>query len=293
MAYVRTNVYVDSSEVPTSAELGYHRVGREYFDVMGMRVREGRAFSPTPSAAHEIVVSQEMANELAPEGSALGICLRLSSATAPCRTVVGVVDDIRDMRLDRGTSPGYYILSSADEEWLSGLIVRARDAGRVHLVQQAAARLTTNSFSVESYAVSTLVAEGRRTWQAGAVVLSLFAGVAILLSVVGLSASIAEDASRRTHEFALRAAIGAGPFQLAALVAREGAVAVARMVAIGGPAATLVVVCIRPLLFGATAVLTPALVASAIVVMITLLSLSLPALHLRHVDAASVLRATM
>jgi ABC-type antimicrobial peptide transport system permease subunit len=195
------------------------------------------------------------------------------------------------MRLDAAASPDYYVLSSPGEEWQSGLIVRARSAEAVRSAQQAAARLSTASFAVESYAVSTLVAEGRRNWQAGAVVLSFLACAAILLSVVGLSSTIAEESTRRIHEFAIRSAVGAGPSELRLLVAREGAFAVAKIIAIGGPASALVVGAVRPLLFSSTPALGPSFAASTFLAIVVLLATSLPALHLSRVDAAEVLRA--
>jgi hypothetical protein len=289
MSYVRTRVFADTLEMPAEMETGYHRIGRDYFDVMGMHVREGRALA----APNEIVVSEGMAKELAPNATALGRCVRLEYATSACRTVVGVVNDTRDMRLDGAPTPGYYVLSSPDEDWQSGLIVRARSRAQVGSVQLAAARLSTTSFAIESYAVSTLVAEGRRDWQAGAVLLSLLAIAAILLSVLGLSASIAEDSARRMHEFAIRSAIGAKPIQLAALVAGEGMLTVLKMFVVCTLLTLVIVMYVRPLLFGATVALVPSIVASVVVAMVVLLATSFPALHLRHVDAAEVLRATI
>src|SRR5262249_27299425 len=152
MAYVRTQVFLDSTEISSAREMGFHRVGEGYFGAMGMRALEGRVFGTVSAAANEIVVSKEMAQRLAPRGSALGLCLRLERRTAACRTVVGVVNDVRDMRLDGPALPSYYTLSSVDDEWQSGLIVRTRTPNLVRAAQGAAARLSTTRFAVESYA---------------------------------------------------------------------------------------------------------------------------------------------
>jgi len=113
-----------------------------------------------------------------------------------------------------------------------------------------------------------------------------------MLAIVGLWSTIVEESERRTHEFAIRSALGAGPRQLLGLVLREGALTLLPMVAIGGSVATMVVLRVRPLLFNAITAIVPLLAATAVLSLIMLLTACLPALNLRHVSAAEVLRAT-
>jgi putative ABC transport system permease protein len=120
----------------------------------------------------------------------------------------------------------------------------------------------------------------------------VFAGLAVVLAVIGLYAVISYSVAERIHEMGLRLALGAQPANLLALVLREGLVLVASGAAVGIAVALVLTRFIETLLFGvhardlATFVAAPALLFAA-----GLLGCLAPARRAMRTDPAVALRA--
>jgi putative ABC transport system permease protein len=125
-----------------------------------------------------------------------------------------------------------------------------------------------------------------------AVLLNLFAAVALLLAGVGIYGVMAHAVSRRTHEIGIRLALGARPWQVRRLVVGHGLVLTAAGVGLGLAAAYASTRLLAPLLFEVSAT-DPAtfLVVPGVLVAVALLACYGPAHRATRLDPMLALRA--
>ncbi|MDH3225195.1 MAG: ABC transporter permease, partial [Gemmatimonadota bacterium] len=105
----------------------YHTVSRNYFDVMGIEVLEGRGFGPDDHEGSEavVIIGEALARERFPEGSAVGRELEL---VATPRTVVGVVASTHHYGPDQQTPLEVYVPLRQDSWTLGHLLIRTSRA---------------------------------------------------------------------------------------------------------------------------------------------------------------------
>src|SRR4029450_4033629 len=110
-------------------------VSPAYFETMGTRILGGRGVPAEDRAgtAPVMVVSQSMARALWPNQEALGKCVRVSADTAPCRTVVGIAENIRSGKLDTEPDMNYYMPITQFARTAGGVFVRTRGSATTHM----------------------------------------------------------------------------------------------------------------------------------------------------------------
>ncbi len=96
---------------------------------------------------------------------------------------------------------------------------------------------------------STLIDPHLRAWKLGAVMFSLFGGLAFMVSVIGLHGLLAYSVAQRRFEFGVRVALGARSSHIIRIVVGQGAIAMAAGLLIGLAAAALTSRWTAPLLF--------------------------------------------
>jgi putative ABC transport system permease protein len=210
-----------------------------YFDVLGVPLIAGRHFTEDDRRGSEavVIVSQSLAQRLFPGGEALN---RKMWWTDPYfgkplpRRVVGIVADIDDESVVRGPAMAVYhpfrqmgvggrvfVRASGDPYALVPAIKRVvREIAPDQPVERAA--------TLEDVRAEVLTPD-----RLNAFVISGFAAVALLISVVGVAGVLAFSVSARVREFGVRLAIGSSPFSLLLAVLFEGATIVAFGIAAG------------------------------------------------------------
>lgn len=217
--------------------------GPEYFATLGTHILRGRAIEETdsPDAPLVAVVSQATANALWPHVDAVGRCLRVGLGmkgitehyidpdTEPCRTVVGIAEDAKRESFTSDPGLQYYLPTAQWHDPPAGLVIRvAGNAERdAEAIQRRLQRLMPGNSTVTVTPLSVVLAPQMRPWQLGADLFMAFAGLALLVSAVGVFAVISYDVEQRTHELAVRIAFGAESDDVVRLVA-------ARAMRIGG-----------------------------------------------------------
>jgi len=193
--FLRMEAGAQGGAIPAFAECQF--VDRSYFDVLRIPVLQGRAFAASDSAASQpiAIVSQAFAIRYL-NGNALGQYVRLASGTlSPPSEIVGVVGDVRDIKLSRPPAPEVYFHYSTSSIPLN-LLVRTRGDQSAVLSDARAKLAAIDRDAVvsdirpvmqtisDSRKLSTLVAEllGMLTIPA---VLLLFASVQAMCSSVG------------------------------------------------------------------------------------------------------------
>jgi putative ABC transport system permease protein len=205
------------------------------FAVLGVPLLAGRDFTDEDRAGRELVsiVSQSVAQRLFPNGDAVNRHLWwLDPYFGPPepRRIVGVVADVDDEHVLRG--PALTVYQPVRQIGVGGrLFVRA--AGDPYALVPAVTRAihaiaadqpVERAATLEDVRAAVLSPE-----RLNAFVVSGFAGIALLIAVVGVAGVLAFSVSARTHEFGVRLAVGSAPRHLLARVLAEGV----RIAAIG------------------------------------------------------------
>lgn len=272
-------------------------VGPEFLDMMGTRLINGRVIGSEDRAGTPLtmVVSESMARELWPGQKALGQCVRVGEATSPCRTVVGVVEDIKSSSLTEKEQWQYYLPRSQYHAGDVGeLFVRVRGSAKIETERLRAAlqKLMPGDSYLSATSLEQVVDPERRSWQLGATMFSVFGSLALLVAAIGLYSVISYTVAQRTHEMGVRVALGARPVDVVRLVLRQSVSLSALAVVVGIALAAGASRWVAPLLFE-TSPRDPMVYASVagVLLLVALLAALAPALRAARVDASVALRA--
>jgi putative ABC transport system permease protein len=205
-------------------------VAPDFFHVVGVPLLAGRDFTPEDRRGNEsvVIVSQALAQRLYPNGEALDhkvwwIDPFFGPKPFP-RRIVGIVGDVDDEHIERGAVMTVY--HPMQQMGVGGrLFVRA--AGDPYALVQPIRRiiqgLSVNQPVERAATLEDVRADVLAPERLNAFVFAGFAGVALLIAVVGVAGVLAFGVSARTREFGVRLAIGSTPYLLLIKVLTEGA----------------------------------------------------------------------
>jgi putative ABC transport system permease protein len=276
----------------------YTGVSPEYFNTIGTKLIRGRTFAPDPSGTLPltVIVDEAMARVLWPNEDALGHCVRFEAATAPCATVIGVVQTALLISIGEKPEPRFYV--SIDHPPFkmyeqAEIVLRAAPA-RLIAVEKSVADLLRAEYVGAIPKVTTMSAVMEpeyRPWQLGATLFSLFGGLALLVAGIGIYSTVSYAVSQRTHEFGVRVALGAQAADVLRQVLGEGLRTVAVGVVIGILMALASGRLIASLLYGVSPTDPAALVlVAAILLTIAAAAAFLPAWRASRADPVAALR---
>jgi putative ABC transport system permease protein len=276
-------------------------VGAAYFSVMGIEVKEGRAFTERdgPDAPPVMMVSETFANTNFPGESAIGRQIRFftnrpGGTPPPAREIVGVVRDVRQDGVRQAPIPQMYS-PYAQNTWIFAsffVLVDGDSNALAASVQRVVTAVDPERPARDVLTTQAIVRASTERHRAITFMLLTLAGLAILLAMVGLYGIVATAAAARAREMAIRAAIGARPPELLRLVLGQALIAAAAGIAIGLAASLIVTMGLDSLLYevpprdprilGAT---------SAILLLVSGLASYLPARRAMVENPAQILRS--
>jgi predicted permease len=280
-------------------------VTSSYFHVMNIPLLSGRSFSEGETSGNPpvAIVNAETARRFWPGQNAIGQHVRLLDETN-WRTVVGVAADVRAYDLQQ-TIPGWikgtvYVpysptSTSEDRRVPAEMTIAVRtssDASQVEaMLQRIVASLNHDVPVSEVKTMSTMLSEAVSTPASTTSLFVTFAGLALVLGMVGIYGVLGFLVSKRTREFGIRMALGAQRRDVLWLVVREGARFSAIGIILGLAGAFAVTRWLSSELYGVSAVdpLTYAGVA-AVMAMVSMLACYLPARRAMRVDPLIALR---
>jgi ABC-type antimicrobial peptide transport system permease subunit len=276
----------------------------EVFATWGVTILHGRGFGNQDTASSErvVVLSDRLARDLLPEGSAVGrqIVLRwrqfAGQPVAPIQTVtvVGVVTETDAGEV--GNRGGGRVYLPWTQHAMSPVTVTVKTAGDPATLVDPLKRIV-NRIDPEFLVLDALPASalgGARTLvvRIGAAAAGLLGGLALILAMAGLYGVLSELVLRRTRELGIRMALGADARHLLRMVLFDGTRPVLAGLAIGLGCGVILRLGFRPLfirLLPAFDPLTVALVPLAFIAA-ALLAAYVPARRASRVDPNVALR---
>ena len=269
-------------EPPTA---GYHVIGAEHFDTLRIPVLRGRSFTDQDRKGSKrvAIISDSMARRLWPDDEALGkrIWLSIGWEKNDFAEIVGVVGDVKYSNVEAAMEPDVYIpYMQTVEEPPSFVLMRTKGDPAA-----LAAGLRREVFALDKnvpvYDVKTLEERSRDATSRArfmALLLGAFAGVALLLSSIGIYGVMAYAVAGRTREIGIRMALGAQKADVLRLIMSDGIILTVAGIALGIMASFAVTRFLTSLLYGVGAAdpVTFALV-SAILVAVAMAASYIPA----------------
>jgi putative ABC transport system permease protein len=271
-------------------------VTNNYFKAMGIPLLKGRLFDEhDPSDARgRVIVNETMARRHWPGEDPIGKKIRVNWSDDQDDEIIGVVGDVHQTSLD--TEPRETNYWPYARSVYTGMTLAVRTSGDpapvvkaiVGLVHEQDPLLAVASIRTLDEVVSRSVAERRVTM----LLLTVFAGAALLLAAVGIYGVIAYTVTQRTQEIGIRLALGAQSGHVLGMVIGQAMALALVGIVLGGLAAMLLTKLMSGLLFG----VKPAdpvtfLAAAAMLAVIAGVASFIPGRRATRVDPAIALRA--
>ena len=269
----------------------YHTVSEAYFDVLGIDLVAGRAFTRDDQTGSEpvVIISESLARERFPDGSPIG---RQMTVVAAPRTVVGVVSSTRHFGLDQQAPYEVYVPLRQDAWTLGHVLIKGARSDAGDVLGELVAALDPAVEMPESTPYASYLTEWFAPLRMRLIIVGTLALVGTILAALGIYALVAFHVSSRRRELGIRIALGAPGGKLFAGVLRQGIV-----MAGGGLAAGMVAwYAALPLLQdhlatgGGTGVRIP-LAVTSFVALVTILATLAPARRSAAVDPVVTLKA--
>ena len=280
-------------------------VTSDYFRVMGIPLVSGRWFNESDEAGGPpvVVVTATTARKFWPGGTAVGKHVRFVGEK-DWRTVVGIVADVRAYDLQnnvpdymKGTAYVPYTSKATLEdgrvpaEMTLAIRTIADDPRAANLLRATLTQIIPDVPVSEIRTMRAVVSEAASTSASTTVLFATFAGVALVLGVVGIYGVLSFLVSRRRREMGVRMALGARRADVLLLVMKEGGKFALAGIALGLIGAFFLAKLLAAQLYGVSTVDPITYVSvSVLVAIVTLAACFVPARRAMQVDPMVALR---
>ena len=267
-------VFIEGRPAPEGQEpiVHYGGITSGYFRALGIPLLRGRDFTEQEmwETSGVVIINESLAERLFPNDDPLGKRLKHGSQW---QTVIGVVGDVRQRRLNEEASPQLYVTYADFKHTTMTLAIRTANdpAGLIPAVRREVQRLDP---ALPIFNVMTLDGFVGRTmagWRLSAWMFGLFASLALSLAAVGVYGVLSYSTEQRAREIGLRMALGAQRSDVLRLIVGQGLKLVVIGVAIGLAAALALSRAMKSLLFGVTA--TDPLTFAGVALLLTIVAL--------------------
>jgi putative ABC transport system permease protein len=287
------------------AGAGLRGVAGHFFDALGARVTAGRAFTDADTATSPLVamVNEEFARRYWPGQNAVGKRLKQGRIESkdPWKVVVGVYADLKHLGPQAETRPEVmFPYAQTHDYWVTrfmrGLSVVMRTTGdpmSLMLAARTAVRAVDPSVPlVEPRRMAALVSDSVAQPRFRSVLLVSFAGLAVLLALVGIYGVVGFNTGQRTHEISVRVALGAQRGSVLGLILRQESMPVVMGIVAGLAGAVAVGRAMKGLLFNVAPADPVTFIAMPVSLgAVALVACLIPTRRALDIDPANALRA--
>ena len=281
----------------------FKMVTPSYFATLGIKLKQGRVLNEhdTKGAPPVTVINETFAKKYFPTESPIGQHV-LIQEIVPGKTelgpeipweIVGVIADEKVSGLSDTTSGGFYMSNQQSPTYGVGMAVRGNlpPSALQKSIRQAVDGVNRNQALSDIRTLDEVKTQSLGSARLEAMLLGVFAGIALMLAAVGIYGVISYSVVQRTHELGIRAALGASTGSLLRMVLANGIMLtlIGLVLGIGGSLALTRL--LSTLLFGVSARDPLTMIAVAVVLaLVSVAACLLPALRATRVDPLVALR---
>nr|MDQ3313868.1 ABC transporter permease [Verrucomicrobiota bacterium] len=295
----------DKEEAPlpdgqqTSAPI--RMISTDYFETMGISVRQGRVFNESDryDTTPVIIVNEKFASKHFPGQNVIGKRIKPGFAAdetgEKMREIIGVVTNVKHLALKNEDSPEMYVPHTQIPFEIMSLVIRTSVSDPASLTSALRKELAAMDASIPLTSIRVFdeyISRSLARPRFNALLLSIFAGVALLLTAIGIYGVMAYSVAQRTNEIGIRMALGAAQSSIFRLVVGQAMTLVGISIAIGVAGAFAATRLLSSLLFGVGA-WDPVTFLSLVILVsvVAFLAAWLPARRAARVDPIIALRA--
>jgi len=275
--------------------------GSDYFETMGIPLLQGRVFKETDKfdSLPVVIVNERFVQKFFPGQNVVGKRIQpgwsVGDDKPKMREIVGVVGNVRHLSLQKDFTPEMYVPATQipiNFIWIVARTSLSNPAALTTAVREQVASLDRDVPLTQVRVFNEYMSRTLAKPRFNALLLSIFAGTALLLTAIGIYGVLAYSVSQRTNEIGIRIALGAAQSNIFRLVVGEAMLLVAISMAIGLLGAFMATHFLSSLLYGVAAwdPITFASIATLIAA-VAFLACWLPARRAARVDPVTALRA--
>jgi putative ABC transport system permease protein len=278
----------------------FFTTGVGYFKTMGIPIIKGRDFDDRDKhgSTPVIIITETFARQYFPNEDPIGKRIHpgissYDNEDSVMREIVGVAGDVRNRNLSTESKPAYYVPQT--QVPFNQLVTVVKTTGDpCSLISAATKEVAAMDQDVPLFGVKSMdeyLSASVAAPRFSTTLLSIFAGVALVLTIVGLYGVMSYSVAQRTNEIGIRMALGAQSRDVLLMIVKQGSVLILLGLAIGLVGAFALTRVISSLLFGVTAKDPFTFVAvSVLLAIVALLACYIPALRATRVDPMNALR---
>jgi putative ABC transport system permease protein len=298
-----TSFDIEDSPLPEGQRPGapVRIISTDYFKTMGIPVRQGRIFDERDrfESAPVVIVNERFAQKYFPGQNIIGKRIQPGFSADDkgdkIREIVGVVGNVKHLSLKNEDSPEMYLSETQIPFNIMSIVIRTSVSNPSAITNSLRKELAAMDATIPLTSVRVFdeyISRSLARPRFNTLLLSIFAGVALILTAIGIYGVLAYSVAQRTSEIGIRIALGAGKSSIFRLIVGQAMTLVGISLVLGLAGAFAATRLLNSLLFGVGAS-DPGTFAGIVLLVsvVAFVAAWLPARRATRVDPIIALRA--